>query len=186
MSRSGSRSVGSAGHEDQDPWRTLRRTAALASRYPADAEDLLHDALLAAVRADRADLTSEANQRWLVGTIRHLGAMHARSAHRRRVREDAWSAQRDSDAERDVVEALARAERRTPAAWCAHPAIATLPPALRAVAQLALAGHDRDEIAWLLQLDPATLRQRIRALRKRLLHKGLMSRRMKRAHSPSA
>jgi DNA-directed RNA polymerase specialized sigma24 family protein len=146
----------------------LRREAARASRRPEDTDDLLGDALLAAVRAGRADLTDEANLRWLSGTIRQLGAMHARTALRRRLRDDAWSAEHRLATDADTAQALADAQRRTPAEWAAHPSVRQLPPALRVVTQLALGGHHREEIAWLLRLDSATLRQRISALRKRL------------------
>ena len=49
----------------------------------------------------------------------------------------------------------------------------SLPPALKSVAALALSGHDRREIAYLLRLDDVTLRQRISTLGKRLRAAGL-------------
>lgn len=140
----------------------LRASAARASRVPDEAEDLLQDALLEAVRAGRTDLSQSVNLRWLQGTIHHLGAMRARGAVRRRVREAAWTRDRD-----DATPAQA------PTAWWADDAalratLDALPPALRQVADLALAGHDRREIAWLLRIGDATLRQRIASLRRRL------------------
>jgi hypothetical protein len=47
-------------------------------------------------------------------------------------------------------------------------AVAVLPPSLRRVAELALAGLHRNEIAWIIGVSDVTLRQRISALRKRL------------------
>jgi RNA polymerase sigma-70 factor (ECF subfamily) len=139
----------------------LRAAAARCSRVPDEAEDLLQDALLEAVRAGRADLTQAANHRWLLGTLRNLGAMSARGAARRRLREQAWMSAADAAATPAVA-----------STWPPSEALAarleTLPPALRQVADLALAGHDRREIAWLLRLGDATLRQRIAALRRRL------------------
>ena len=50
--------------------------------------------------------------------------------------------------------------------------LADLPPALRAVAALALAGQTRREIAYLLRLSDAALRQRLSALRRILGARG--------------
>lgn len=141
------------------------------SRVPDEAEDLLHDALLEAVRTGRHDLTQASTLRWLAGTIRHLGAMTARGAQRRRLRDTAWRATQP-DAVPPVV---------PPTPWRDDPTVARaiggLPPALRRVAELALAGCDRQEIAWLLGLSDVTLRQRIATLRRRLgaLKGGAMS-----------
>ncbi|HMS03397.1 MAG TPA: sigma-70 family RNA polymerase sigma factor [Gemmatimonadaceae bacterium] len=132
------------------------------SRVPDDAEDLLHDALLEAVRSGRHDFTQAATLRWLAGTIRNLGAMTARGAVRRRLRDAAWSATRATTTAPAVADGVWRAEPAVAAL------LASLPPSLRRVAELALAGCDRQEIAWLLGLSDGTLRQRIAALRKRL------------------
>lgn len=138
-----------------------RRHARLAS----EAEDLLQDALLEAVRAGRADVTQAVNYRWVAGTLRNLGAMQARSAVRRRLREEQWSGD-PSVGRGGSPEALLCG--RTPEAWRRHPALEGLPPSLREVALLALGGHDRREIGWLLGLSDTALRQRISTLRKRL------------------
>jgi RNA polymerase sigma-70 factor (ECF subfamily) len=132
------------------------------SRVPDDAEDLLHDALLEAMRSGRHDLSQTATLRWLAGTIRNLGAMTARGAYRRRVRDATWSAAQDTTAAPSLP---ATPWRDDPAV---HAVITALPPSLRRVAELALAGCDRQEIAWLLGLSDVTLRQRIATLRKRL------------------
>jgi len=132
------------------------------SRVPDEAEDLLHDALLEAIRAGRADLSQASTLRWLTGTMRNLAAMTARTAHRRRVRDTVWSGDR----------ATAVAPHIMPTPWRDDPnvvaAVAVLPPSLRRVAELALAGLHRNEIAWILGVSDVTLRQRISALRKRL------------------
>ena len=140
----------------------LRAAAARASRDPDEAEDLLQDALLEAVRAHRTDLSQSANVRWLFGTLANLGVMRARSAGRQRVREATWVRERATLAE------------PTPSLgwWGGDTAFRAwlegLPPSLRPVAELALSGHDRREIAWLLRISDVTLRQRIAALRRRL------------------
>ena len=48
-----------------------------------------------------------------------------------------------------------------------------LPPALRAVAVLVLTGHNRREIAYLLHLNDAALRQRIAQLRAKIATAGI-------------
>ncbi len=53
------------------------------------------------------------------------------------------------------------------------PLLAALPSALRVVALLVVTGHSRQEIAYLLDLTDAALRQRIVALRRRLRAAGL-------------
>ena len=140
----------------------LRAAATRASRSPDEAEDLLQDALLEAVRATRTDLSQSANVRWLFGTLAHLGAMRARSAGRQRVREAAWVREQDT-----LVESA-----RSLGWWGAEAAfrdwLMGLPPSLRPVAELALSGHDRREIAWLLRITDVTLRQRIASLRRRI------------------
>jgi len=143
----------------------LRALARRHSRVPDDADDLLQDALLEAVRVGRADLTQAVNYSWLTGTLRNLGAMTARGAVRRRLRESRW-----------VLDGAPTAEHTAAPAsheWLTHPAIAALPPALRDVARLALAGHDRREIAWLLRLTDTAMRQRIAALRRKLASSAL-------------
>lgn len=140
----------------------LRVIAARCSRVAEDAEDLLHDALLEAVRAGRADLSQAENYRWVVGTLRNLGTMTARSAVRRRLREARWLS------ERSVLADDANAGAGAPSPWREHPAVRALPASLRDVAHLALAGFDRREITWLLKLSDTAMRQRISALRKRL------------------
>jgi RNA polymerase sigma-70 factor (ECF subfamily) len=96
------------------------------------------------------------NQRWVAGTLKKLGAMVARGAVRRRLRETRWSADQDGT---PVPE--------DPSLTCQLPEVRALPPSLRVVAMLALAGHDRQEIAWLLGVTDTALRKRISTLRKR-------------------
>jgi hypothetical protein len=43
-----------------------------------ETDDLLQDAILEALRADRTDLVQPENYRWVVGTLKKLGAMSAR------------------------------------------------------------------------------------------------------------
>jgi hypothetical protein len=85
--------------------------------------------------------------------------MAARGTARRTQRDGKWFA------ERAPATHAASAERSD--------VLADLPPALRAVAALALAGQTRREIAYLLRLNDTALRQRLSALRRVLGSRGV-------------
>jgi len=142
---------------DQAAYLTLLRQARGRARRLSEAEDLLQDALLIAVEAGRADLTRPENRRWFAGVVRNRALMDSRTVARRRRRE---------------------AEFQTPAIGASAPAappvqpVMALPPALRTTALLALTGHTRAEIAWLLQLSDVALRKRISEIRRRLIGTG--------------
>lgn len=122
------------------------------------AEDVVQEALLAAVRAGRADLGDPHNAHWLRGVVRNQARMAHRTTSRLRHRETAW--------QREHTEATITATEP-------GDVVAALPPALRVVAALALTGHNRREIAWLLRLEDAALRQRIVALKRKLRAAGV-------------
>lgn len=138
----------------------LLRVARRYARRAGEAEDLLQDALLDAVAAGRADLSASANRRWLAGVIRNRAAFAARTAARRTRRETEWQHSRPAGEAPDTP--LDPAEL-----------VRDLPPALKIVAALALAGHSRREIAWLLRLEDTALRQRLTALKRRLAAAGI-------------
>lgn len=139
------------------PYVELLRQAQRASRRPDEAEDLLQAVLLSAIEAGRCDLSCPDNRRWLQGAIRKRAAFEARSAIRRRQRETRWQAEPTASVAQEVM----------PTAF-----VATLPAALRTTALLALTGHTRQEISWLLQLSDPTLRQRIAEIRRRWRNAG--------------
>lgn len=124
----------------------------------AQAEDVVQDALLAAIEQGRADLDDQANLRWLSGVVRNKARMSARTARRQRHRDGLWQAGRTEP----VTENAAPAE-----------VLAGLPQALRVIAALVLTGHNRREIAYLLNLPDTALRQRISALKRHLVARGL-------------
>ena len=143
------------------PDRVYRELLGLARRHARradEAEDVLQEALLAAVAAGR-DVDNAANHRWLAGVIRNQAALTARSAARRHRREARWAHERETDA---PAEPLPVAD-----------VLSGLPPSLKAVAALALTGHSKREIAFLLDLPETALRQRLSTLRRTLAARGI-------------
>ena len=134
---------------DLDDYRSLRSQARRHTRRAQDADDLVQDALVAALEAGRMDAP------WLAGVLRKQAAMTARGAARRRRRETAV-AERESPS--PVIEP----------ATDARMLLAQLPPAARRVAVLALHGLGPKEICWILDLTPAAFRQRLTRIRRQL------------------
>ena len=135
------------------PYVELLRQAQRASRRPDEAEDLLQAVLLSAIEAGRSDLSCPDNRRWLQGAIRKRAAFEARTAIRRRQRETRWQAEPAT---------ASSAQQGMPRTF-----VEMLPAALRTTALLALTGHTRQEITWLLRLSDPALRQRIAEIRRR-------------------
>lgn len=131
----------------------LHALARRASRRPEEADDLVQAALLAALETGRTDLAAPETRRWLAGIIRNRAAFDARTAARRRRRETGWS----------EVQPATSTHADAP-----RPELAHLSPALRVTALLALSGHTRQEIGWLLNLSDDALRQRISQLKRAL------------------
>lgn len=143
------------------PDAVYRRLLGIARRHAHradEAEDVLQDALLAAVAAGR-DVEDSRDQRWLSGVIRNQATLAARTAARRRRRETRWAEEREPDG---IAEPLPVAD-----------VLSGLPPGLKAVAALALTGHSKREIAYLLDLPDTALRQRLSALRRTLAARGV-------------
>lgn len=135
------------------PYVELLRRARRAARRADEAEDLLQTILLAAVEAGRTDFGMAENRRWLEGALRRRAAFDARTALRRRRRETLCASTPSIEpAENEIL----------PLRF-----VGGLPPALRTTALLALTGHTRQEIAWLLGLAEPALRQRIAEIRRR-------------------
>jgi RNA polymerase sigma-70 factor (ECF subfamily) len=108
--------------------------------------------LLAALESGRTDMSAPDTRRWLAGVIRNRGAFEGRTSARRRARE-----------KRFCAEAAPAESREFAVAATDH-----LSPALRVTALLALSGHTRQEIGWLLNLSDQALRQRISQLKRAL------------------
>lgn len=133
---------------------------AIARRHAgaSAAEDVVQEAYLAAIEAGRLSVDDPETVRWLAGVIRNRARMMRRGLGRSRAREQHWQGLRPA------------AETARDAAPSLPP---DLPPALRAVAVLAVTGHTRREIGYLLGLTDVALRQRLAALKRRLASAGL-------------
>ncbi len=140
----------------------LHALARRASRRPDEADDLVQTALLAALESGRTDLAAPETRRWLAGVIRNRAAFDARTSARRRHRESNWEGTFLPRAEHEGGGSPRSGETEGAVA------IAHLSPALRITALLALSGHTRQEIGWLLNLSDDALRQRISQLKRAL------------------
>ncbi|KRG71450.1 RNA polymerase sigma factor [Pseudoxanthomonas dokdonensis] len=141
---------------DLDTYKRLRSQARRLTSRDSDAEDLVQDALLAGVKADRSDLP------WLSGALRKLAAMQARTAVRRRRREHAHA---HAEADDSNIEDVSANEAVSAAAAGSLARMRDWPPASRRLAVLALHGLSAAEIRWILQLTPEAFRQRLGRLR---------------------
>lgn len=145
----------------QAAYGDLLTTARRHARLTHEAEDIVQNALLAALEAERSNLDDPQNRRWLHGVIRNQARMQARTAVRRKAREASHGAAPSYDA----VDDDGRAELF---AW-----VRGLPASQRPVAALALTGHTRAEIRSLLGIADTALRQRLRALKRVAITSGL-------------
>ncbi|MEM8588681.1 MAG: sigma factor [Pseudomonadota bacterium] len=140
----------------------LRGLAVYARRLaPAtgDAEDLVQEALIEAIRAGYRDFADFKTLRWLRGVVRNKARHHARTRARAMARDQTWYVQQSDRPTRNLD---------------AHALVLSsdMSPSLRLLALLALSGHSRAEIAYLLGITDAALRQRVRALKKALAQIG--------------
>ena len=138
------------------PYTQLLQYARKVTRHSDEAEDLLQVILLSAVEAGRTDLSCTDNRRWLFGALRKRAAFDARSAVRRQKREASSILTEEPSEEPQAENQISTTDF-----------VNTLPPSLRTAALLALAGHTKAEVAWLLRISDAALRQRIAQIKRR-------------------
>ena len=138
-------------------YTALLGVACRYARRRTEAEDLLQNAMLVAVQAGRADLSSVSNRRWISGVMRKMAAFDARSALRRQMREKAWL---------DVLE-IPGPQSQAASVEEARRFALSLPPRMRTAALLAISGHTRAEIAWLLRIPDVSVRQYVTEIRRR-------------------
>lgn len=120
------------------------REARRAARRRPEVEDLFQTVWLAAVEAGREDLSCAVNRRWFVGAFRKRALFDARTAARRRTREQRAA----------LMDARTGQSAEVPV-WF----VERLPLKLRTTALLALAGHSKLELLWLLRINEPALRQ---------------------------
>ena len=134
--------------------KQYRYLVAVACRHNAagHAEDLVQEALLEALIVGRSIEPQRPNLAWLAGVVRNKARMLARTEVRQKEREGSWDALRNAPS----------TENKADPSMC----LSGLSPALISVAMLAMTGHNRREIAYLLNLTDMALRQRIAALRR--------------------
>lgn len=138
---------------DPATYLELRQHARRLCKRTADVDDLVQDTLVAGLRAQRDDLP------WLMGTLRNLSAMQARTAARRRRREADVLTEAD-DGSANVDPAPPARNTHLPAEWQHWPI------SLRRLAVLALHGLGPEEIRYVLDLSEVAFRQRLSRLRK--------------------
>jgi RNA polymerase sigma-70 factor (ECF subfamily) len=130
------------------------KAASRQARRANEAADLLHDALLDAIRAGQIDFAREENRRWFSGVLRNRAAMTARSATRRRKRETTATA--------SLVGHRSRAKLAAPS----DAFIRSLPPSARSVATLVASGMSKRDILSALHLTDTGFRQRMTTIRR--------------------
>ena len=126
------------------------------ARGRIEAEDLMQEALLAALSAGRRG--GHADRAWLAGVMRNLARMNARSSLRRLRRETTAAELAPGAAGKTVADETVRLDG--------------MPGSLRIVAMLALSGHTRAEIRYLLGISDEALRQRITGVRRHFAVRG--------------
>ena len=136
----------------RDAYHESLRAAASCSRDRSDAGDLVQTVFLSALERG-VDLAAPERRAWLRGALRRRAAFEARLAVRRRKREAHWQA--------------ARAPAETPRPWrFSSEFLASLQPSVRALAALASADLNPDEIRSVLRLSGTAFRKRLSLLRR--------------------
>lgn len=138
-------------------YRACLAIARRHARSSSEAADLLHEALLAGIRAGRLEFSDSADRAWLAGTIRNIARETARGESRRRARDTRWASEQPLDA-----------PDAAPSGDWRDEILARLTEGTRRVAVLALHGMNADEIQYVLGLKPPAFRQRLSALRRAL------------------
>lgn len=125
-----------------------------------DGEDIMQSSLLVAFQENRLDFSQEPNRKWFTGVLKNQAAMLARTEVRRKQRESAMELPAIPD---EPEFQIYNSGRET--------FLKRFPRSARTVLVLILAGLNRHEICALLNLTSATLRQRIRSIKKVVANK---------------
>ena len=124
------------------------------ARRANEAADLLHDALLDAIRAQRTDFARDDNRRGFAGVLRNRAAMTARGAARRHKRETA------------AATSLRGGDGSPPKPVPSDTFIRALPRSARSVATLLVSGMSKRDILAALNISDTSFRQRMTTIRK--------------------
>ena len=136
----------------RDAYDESLRAAAFHLRDRQDARDLVQNVFLHALERG-LDLEVPERRGWLRGALRRRAAFEARLAARRRKREARWQG--------------ARTPAETPQPWrFSSEFLASLQPSVRALAALASADLNPDEIRSVLRLSGTAFRKRLSLLRR--------------------
>ena len=139
----------------RDAYDECLRVAARCARDRADAGDLVQTVFLQALERGVSDLDLPDRRAWLRGALRRRALFEARVAGRRRRRESRWS------------DAGGSANPASPAPWqFSAEFLAQLQPSVRALAALASADLNPDEIRSVLRLSGTAFRKRLSLLRR--------------------
>jgi RNA polymerase sigma-70 factor (ECF subfamily) len=136
----------------RDAYEECLRVAVSRARNREEAHDLVQTVFLQALEHG-VDLSAPDRRAWLRGALRRRAAFEARLAGRRRQREARWSEGRGTG--------------DPPRPWrFSADFLAQLQPSVRALAALAAADLNQDEIRSVLRLSGGAFRKRISALRR--------------------
>lgn len=133
---------------DYKVWLAMARRAKASAAAAADAEDLLQEAVLVAIRAERVDFRVEQTRKWFTGVLRNVSREAIRSARRRTAREKLAPNRKPEDTTEVDID------------------VRSFGPTNRRLATLLMAGMNRDELAQVFGTSDAALRQRIVVLRR--------------------
>lgn len=137
----------------RDTYDDCLRLARACSRDRHEAGDLVQTVWLYALESGVTDLDAPARRGWLRGAVRKRAAFEARLAARRRKREARWQVTGGSD--------------ESPQPWrFSTEFLAGLQPSVRALATLASADLNPDEIRSVLRLSGTAFRKRLSQLRR--------------------
>jgi RNA polymerase sigma-70 factor (ECF subfamily) len=138
----------------RDVYDECLRVAARCVRNRADAVDLVQTVFLQALERGVSQLDAADRRAWLRGALRRRAAFEARVAGRRRRRESQWIDARGATA-------------GVGPPWHFSPEfLAQLQPSVRALAALASADLNSDEIRAVLRLSGTAFRKRVSLLRR--------------------